>query len=150
MTVASSEKARNGRNFRSRLFPRHHPRHKLTDDLRLMLAGRAFQRIGPFERIRSRNPHLPAIIRLRSDDRNPPIPRPVRWRVLDDCPNLRPHHAHATRVVQLYRNCHTPENWPWPELKTRWGIRMGRKGSIPSPTPVFQSVRQSCDPLVIR
>jgi hypothetical protein len=25
-----------------------------------------------------------------------------------------------------------------------------KKGSIPSPTPVFQSVRQSCDPLVIR
>jgi aromatic ring-opening dioxygenase catalytic subunit (LigB family) len=44
--VVSPEKAGNGRNFRSRLFPRHHPRHNLTDDLRLMLAGRAFQRIG--------------------------------------------------------------------------------------------------------
>jgi hypothetical protein len=39
--------------------PRHHPRHKPPDDLRLVLARDAFKRIRAFERIRSRNPHLP-------------------------------------------------------------------------------------------
>jgi hypothetical protein len=100
----------NGRNFRSRVPCRHHPCHKLPDDLRLMLAGGAFQRIRALERTRARNLHLPSVIRLRPDDRNPPIPRPIRQRVFNDGPNFRPHHRHAARVMHLHRNCHTSEN----------------------------------------
>ena len=72
-----------------------------------MLAGGAFQRIRALERARARNPHLPSVIRLRSDDRYPPIPRPIRQRVLNDGLNLRSHHRHAPRVMHLHRNRHT-------------------------------------------
>jgi hypothetical protein len=35
----------------------HHPRHKVPDDVGLMLAGGAFQRIRALERTRARNLH---------------------------------------------------------------------------------------------
>ena len=75
-----------------------------------MLAGRAFKRVRPFEPIGTSNLHLPPVIRLRTDNRNPPIPAPIRKRVLDDRNNLRPSRTHATRVMHLHRNCHTSEN----------------------------------------
>ena len=56
--------------------------------MRFMLAGGAFQRIRALERIGTNNLHLPPIIRLRSDDRNPPVPGPIREHMFDDRSNL--------------------------------------------------------------
>src|SRR5260370_28114167 len=65
-------------NFRSRPPSWRHPRNKLPDDMRLVLAGGAFERIRPLEGIGASNLHLPPVIRLRPDDRDPPIPSPGR------------------------------------------------------------------------
>jgi len=43
-----------------------------------MLTGTSLQSIGALKRIRPENPHFPPIICLRTDNRNPPISRPIR------------------------------------------------------------------------
>jgi hypothetical protein len=75
-----------------------------------MLTGGAFQRVRPLERIWPGNLHLPPVVRLRSDDRNPPIPGAIRKRMLDNRRNLNTHSWFTARVMHLHRNCHTPEN----------------------------------------
>ena len=75
-----------------------------------MLSGGAFKRIRAFERIRSSNFHLPPVIRLRADDRNTPIPRPIRKSMLNDHHNFRPHPRRAARVMHLHHHSHTAEN----------------------------------------
>ena len=100
----------NLRNLRSKPPRRHHPRHKTPDDLRLMLARGAFKRVRPLEGIGTSNLHFPLVIRLRGDDRNTPIPGPIRKGMLNDGHNLRPHRRHAARVMHLHRNCHAAEN----------------------------------------
>jgi len=97
-------------DLRSKPPRRHHPRHKTPDDLRFMLARGAFKRVRALEGIGTSNLHFPPVIRLRADDRNTPIPGPIRKRMLNDGHNLRPHRRHAARVMHLYRNCHTAEN----------------------------------------
>jgi hypothetical protein len=71
-----------------------------------MLTGGAFQRVRPLEGIWSSNLHLPPVARLRADDQNPPIPGPIRKRVLNHCSDFTLHCSIA-RVLHLDRNCHT-------------------------------------------
>jgi hypothetical protein len=111
-TPAHDTKAatRNLWDFRSKLPCRHHPRHKTPDDLRLMLARGAFKRVRPLEGIGTSDLHFPPVIRLRAEDRNTPIPGPIRKGMFNDGHNLRPHRRHAARVMHLHRNCHTAKN----------------------------------------
>jgi hypothetical protein len=55
-----------------------------------MLAAGTLQRIRPLKTVRPGNLHLPAVIRLRANNRHLPIPGPLRKQMLDCGDNLRP------------------------------------------------------------
>ena len=69
---------------------REHLSQNHSNDFRPMLASSTLLRIGPLEGIRAQNLHLPSVVRLRSDNRNPPIPEPIGKRMFDDRSNLLP------------------------------------------------------------
>jgi hypothetical protein len=48
----------------------------------------SFQRIRPLEAVAPNNLHVPAVIRLRPDNRNPPISWPITQQVLNHCNHL--------------------------------------------------------------
>jgi hypothetical protein len=81
--------------------PRHHPRDKPRDGLRLVLPCGAFEGVLPLEGIWPDNLHLPAVVRLGADNRNPPVPRPIREHVLDHRGDF-PLHCRVARVLHLY------------------------------------------------
>jgi len=128
-TIAATSPRRNSRSMPLR---RHHPCHNPPDDLRLMLAKRAFQRISSFECTRSRHAHLPSVVCLRADNQNPPLPGAIRKRMFDNRLNLRPHRGHATRVMHLYHHRHgsSIEVVPYRKHQSSAGL-----SSLPSPQP---------------
>jgi hypothetical protein len=71
-----------------------------------MLARISFERIRPLEPIWPSDPHLPPIIRLRPDNRDPPLARPVTEDVFNKRNNSRPHYGIA-RILHVYRHGHT-------------------------------------------
>jgi hypothetical protein len=71
-----------------------------------MLARISFERIRPLEPIWPSDPHLPPIIRLRPDNRDPPIARPITEDVFNKRNNFRPHYG-ITRILHVYRHGHT-------------------------------------------
>jgi len=95
--------------FRSRLPPRHHPRNKCRYPLRIMLPGSSFQSIRTFECLGTEDLHLPPVIRLRADGRNPPVPGPIRKHMFDDRSYLC--QTRISRVLHLHRNCHTARKY---------------------------------------
>src|SRR5947199_1652390 len=70
-----------------------------------MLADRPFESVRAFKSIRPSNLHLPLIIRLRTHNRNPPIPRSICKHVLDSC-NHFPLQSRITRILHLHRKGH--------------------------------------------
>jgi hypothetical protein len=53
-----------------------------------MLATRTLKRTGPFESIRADSLQFPLIMRSRSHDRNPPIPKPISEHMFYDRSNI--------------------------------------------------------------
>src|SRR5205807_9329372 len=70
-----------------------------------MLADRPFESVRAFKSIRPSNLHLPLIVRLRTYNRNPPIPRSICKHVLDSC-NHFPLQSRITRILHLHRKGH--------------------------------------------
>ena len=64
------------------------------------------KRIRPLKTIGTGNPHLPPVIRLRPNNRNPPIPGPIGKHMLNRGQNTRPQ-LRVSRVMNLHRHCHT-------------------------------------------
>jgi hypothetical protein len=71
-----------------------------------MLARTSFEHIRPLEPIWPSDPHLPPIIRLRPDNRDPPIAPPITEEVFNKRNNFRPHYGIA-RILHVYRHGHT-------------------------------------------
>jgi hypothetical protein len=72
------------RGLQSILFLRQHPPQNNPNRFRAMLPVRAFKGIRPLKSIRARNLQFPPVIRLRSHDQDPPIPRPIGKHMFDD------------------------------------------------------------------
>jgi hypothetical protein len=70
----------------------------------LMFARRPYEGVGALKRVRAGNFHLPSVICRRPDDPNPPIPRVIRKRVLDDRNHLRPHLRYRARMMYFHRH----------------------------------------------
>src|SRR5205823_4210099 len=81
-------------------FPQQDPNHFWP-----MLADRPFESVRAFKSIRPSNLHLPLIVRLRTYNRNPPIPRSICKHVLDSC-NHFPLQSRITRILHLHRKGH--------------------------------------------
>ena len=128
-TIAATSPRRNSRSMPLR---RHHPCHNPPDDLRLMLAKRAFQRISSFECTRSRHAHLPSVVCLRADNQNPPLSGAIRKRMFDNRLNLRPRCGHATCVMHLYHHRHGSSIEAVPYRKHQSSASLS---SLPSPQP---------------
>jgi len=76
----------------------------------LMRPGRPFENESALEPIRTGNFHLPLVIRLRANDEDPPISRPIRKHVLDDRNHIRPKNRIAG-MMHFHDHCHvTREN----------------------------------------
>jgi hypothetical protein len=86
--------------------PRHHLRNNRANCARFVLSGSSFERIRPLECIRSCNLHLPPVVRLRPNDRNTPVARPVGKYVLDHCNHI-PLQLRIAGVMHLHCHCHT-------------------------------------------
>jgi hypothetical protein len=120
------------RNSGSMPLRRHHPCHNPPDDLRLMFAKRAFQRISSFECTRPRHAHLPSVVCLRAHNQNPPLSGAIRKRMFDNRLNLRPHRGHATCVMHLYHHRHGSSIEAVPYRKHQSSASLS---SLPSPQP---------------
>ena len=72
-----------------------------------MFPGTSLQRIRPLKTIGTGNLHLPAIICLGADNRNPSISRTVRKHMLNGRNHLRAQRR-VPRVMHLHQNRHTP------------------------------------------
>ena len=70
-----------------------------------MFSMTTFEYVRALKSIRASNLHLPPIIRLGTDNQNPPTSRPIRKRVLDARNHIRLHVGTA-RVVHFHRNGH--------------------------------------------
>jgi hypothetical protein len=80
-----------------------------ADNASVVLSDAAFQGVRPFEPIRPGNVHLPPIVRLRANDRNPPVAEPVGKHVLDCCADFGLS-AGISDVVHLDGNLHKARN----------------------------------------
>src|SRR6266566_6921295 len=91
-----------------------------------MLTGTSLQSIGALKRIRPENPHFPPIICLRTDNRNPPISRPIRKCSQPHPPSdlshlcfasLRNGHRYALRelIYAALDDGSMPCDEPWPK-----------------------------------
>jgi hypothetical protein len=100
-SVLDTNTATRNRGLQSILSPRQHLPPNNPNRFRSMLSRRTLQRIRPFECIGSNNLHLPSVIRLRSDNQNPPIPGPIRKHVLNHCSDFTLQCSIA-RVLQLH------------------------------------------------
>jgi len=70
-------------------FPsRQHLTQNDLNHFRPMLAGRTLERIASLEAVGANNLHLPSVVRLRPDDRNPPISEPICKHMFDDRSNF--------------------------------------------------------------
>src|SRR5438034_5764088 len=74
-----------------------------------MLPRTSFERIRSLKAVGSRNLHVPSVIGLRSDNRNPPISRPVGNHMFDDYSNVRLQ-IRITRILHLHHHSHKREN----------------------------------------
>src|SRR6266849_4055910 len=72
-------------------------RRPARDALRAMMMGRSCW---------PSDPHLPPIIRLRPDNGDPPMARPITENVFNKRNNFRPHYGIA-RILHVHRHCHT-------------------------------------------
>src|SRR6266478_6453761 len=71
----------------------------------MTLPRTSFQGVRPFEALWPSNSHLPPIIRLRPDNRDPPLARPITEDVFKKRNNFRPHYRIA-RILHVHRHCH--------------------------------------------
>jgi hypothetical protein len=83
------------------LLPRQHLPQDDPDRFRPVFVSRTLERIRPLEGVRPDDLHLPAVIRLGADDRNPPISSPIGKHMLNHRRNF-PWLGGITRVLHLH------------------------------------------------